>query len=85
MTAPDFRAALAAKPVGEGPSRNVCSGCGKYRYQAIKAIAIATAAGCPDCSTLTVVDRNAIRDCCGPLGSSNRAKVCAKMAGEVGA
>jgi hypothetical protein len=82
--AAEARAALAAEPVGEGPSRNVCSGCGKYRYQAIKAIANGAVACCPDCSTLTVVDRNAIRDCCGPLGSSNRAAPPAPEPGEVG-
>lgn len=45
---------------------HVCTGCGMSRHETIKVIAEESAiACCPDCSTLTVEDRNAIREGCG--------------------
>jgi hypothetical protein len=41
-----------------------CTGCGCSRAEAIKLIADGAIACCPDCSTLTVADRNAIRAIC---------------------
>ena len=38
-----------------------CTGCGTARHEAIRMVAGGAAACCPDCSTLSVDDRNAIR------------------------
>ncbi len=49
-----------AVPVAAALS-NICTGCDTPRHEAITAIANGAMACCPDCSTLTVEDRNAIR------------------------
>jgi len=54
------RAALAQPEPVAAPSA-VCTGCGTPRHEAISVIAAGSIACCPDCSTLTVEDRNAIR------------------------
>jgi hypothetical protein len=54
------RAALALPEPVAAPSA-VCTGCGTPRHEAISVIAAGSIACCPDCSTLTVEDRNAIR------------------------
>ncbi len=55
----DIRAALAVPQ--QGAPSNICTGCDTPRHEAITAIANGAMACCPDCSTLTVEDRNAIR------------------------
>ena len=68
QTVAGLRAVLArygAQAVPVAPS-NICTGCNTPRHEAIAAIANGAIANgamacCPDCSTLTVEDRNAIR------------------------
>ena len=55
------RAALAQPEPVAAPSA-VCTGCGTPRHEAISVIAAGSIACCPDCSTLTVEDRNTIRN-----------------------
>ncbi len=50
----------APQAVPVAPS-SICTGCDTPRHEAITAIANGAMACCPDCSTLTVEDRNAIR------------------------
>ena len=50
--------ALAAPEAVDG----ICTGCDAPRHKAIAAVAKGGVACCPDCSTLTVADRNAIRE-----------------------
>jgi hypothetical protein len=50
--------ALAAPEAVDG----ICTGCDTPRHKAIAAVAKGGVACCPDCSTLTVADRNAIRE-----------------------
>ena len=52
------RALLAAPEAVDG----ICTGCDTPRHKAIAAVAKGGVACCPDCSTLTVADRNAIRE-----------------------
>jgi hypothetical protein len=52
------RALLAAPEAVDG----ICTGCDTPRHKAIAAVAKGAVACCPDCSTLTVADRNAIRE-----------------------
>jgi hypothetical protein len=52
------RALLATTVAVDG----ICTGCDAPRHKAIAAVARGGIACCPDCSTLTVADRNAIRE-----------------------
>lgn len=40
----------------------ICTGCGCTRADAIAAVAVGKVACCPDCSTLSVDERNAVRE-----------------------
>lgn len=42
--------------------KTTCAGCGSDRMVAIKAVIAGKAACCPDCTTLTVDERNEIRE-----------------------
>ena len=53
---PQARAELAARD-----AREICSECGISRIDAILAVVDGAAACCPDCTTLTVEERNLIR------------------------
>lgn len=63
---------------GKG-STNICSGCGTPRHEAIAAIRRGAMACCPDCSTLTVEERNAIRL---PADATDWRALCAQLVDE---